>query len=186
MYAVHTDASYLSETYSRSRAGGVHMLTDASPPDQLKVNGPVECISTIIPTVVSSAFEAEYAAMFINGNTAAGIRNTLADLNYPQAATPMTSDNSCAVGIANKTVKQRRSKAIDMRYHWIRDRVKRGQFLVHWLPGTKNLADFFTKAHPVANHRHMRQFFVRMQPLAKPRDNAHSRRSARHKATLKL
>ena len=56
------------------------MLTDASPPDQLKVNGPVECISTIIPTVVSSAFEAEYAAMFINGNTAAGIRNTLADL----------------------------------------------------------------------------------------------------------
>ena len=73
VYAVHTDASYLSETYSRSRAGGVHMLTDASPPDQLKVNGPVECISTIIPTVVSSAFEAEYAAMFINGNTAAGI-----------------------------------------------------------------------------------------------------------------
>jgi hypothetical protein len=65
------------------------------------------------------------------------------------------------VGVANKTVKQRRSKAIDMRYHWIRDRVTQGHFTVTWRPGKTNLADFFTKAHPASHQREMRQYFVK-------------------------
>jgi hypothetical protein len=44
--------------------------------------------------------------------------------------------------IAKLTVKHRRSKAIDMRFYWIQDRVKQGQFLVHWRRGADNLADY--------------------------------------------
>ena len=39
-------------------------------------------------------------------------------------------------------------------------RVAQGNFNVIWQPGKSNLADFFTKAHPVHHHLAMRRFFV--------------------------
>lgn len=99
--------------------------------------------------------------MFLNATSAEGSRNTLCDLGYPQGPTPITSDNQCAVGVVNRTVRQRRSKAIDMRYHWIRDRVGQGHFSVTWSPGKGNYADFFTKAHPAKHHREVRTIYVK-------------------------
>jgi hypothetical protein len=158
---VESDASYLSEPEARSRAGGLHYLGNYCIDTRTNlINGAIECMSTIIKSVVSSAFEAEYAALFLNGQTAQGLRNTLRDLGYPQQATPFISDNACAVGVANRTVKQRRSKAIDMRFHWLRDRVKCGDFTVKWQPGKDNLADYFTKAHPVHHYKAMRSTYV--------------------------
>ena len=116
---VHSDASYLSETEARSRAGGLFYLGNNSMTCDLVVNGAIDCLSCIIPTVVASAMEAEYAAMYLNGQHAEGMRNTLEDLGYPQPSTIMISDNMCAIGLVSNTMKQRRSKAIDMRYHWI-------------------------------------------------------------------
>ncbi len=45
------------------------------------------------------------------------------------------------------------SKSLDMRLHWVRDRIRQGQFVVQHLPGLQNIADFFTKALPVARHK---------------------------------
>ena len=73
----HSDASYLSETRSRSRAGGLLYLSNNNDSKPALVNGAIDCISSIIPSVVSSAFEAEYAALFITAQAAAGIRNSL-------------------------------------------------------------------------------------------------------------
>lgn len=179
----HSDASYLSESRSRSRAGGLLYLSNNNDSKPALVNGAIDCISSIIPSVVSSAFEAEYAALFITAQAAVGLRNSLNDLGYPQQATTIVADNECAVGVVNRSVKQRRSKAIDMRYHWIRDRVAQGQFLVTWQPGSKNLADFFTKSHPVHHQRAMRSTFVNTPPLPVPRDSASVRRSTRRLST---
>jgi len=77
----------------------------------------IEYISGVIPTVCSSVFEAEYAALFLTGRAITNARLILHDLGHKQKATNIICDNSYAVGIANDTVKQRRSKAIDMRYH---------------------------------------------------------------------
>ena len=52
------------------------------------------------------------------------------------------------------------SKAVDMRFHWIRDRVQQGHFTIAWRPGTENLADYFTKEHPLRHFRTMRSFLV--------------------------
>eukprot|EP00978_Attheya_sp_CCMP212_P020671 scaffold59435_cov43-Attheya_sp.AAC.1 len=43
-------------------------------------------------------------------------------MGHRQPPTPLQVDNSCAHGIINSTVKQRRSKAIDMRFYWLKDR----------------------------------------------------------------
>lgn len=117
-YRIHSDASYQSESGSRSRAGGIHYLgEDSSMTDTTPPNGAILCVSTIIDVVCSSAFEAEYAGLFINGTTSQSIRATLEDLGYPQEATEIVTDNLTTYGIINGTAKQKRSKAVDMRFN---------------------------------------------------------------------
>ena len=157
----HTDGSYLCATRARSRAGGLFFLSshrpDGAPP---LVNGPILCISKIFSVVLASAAETEYGSVFVGCQEAEPLRYTLEDLDHPQGATTIQCDNKCAVGLANNTVKERMSKAVDMRFHWIRDRVRQGHFTIVWRPGTENLADYFTKEHPLRHFRTMRSFFV--------------------------
>jgi hypothetical protein len=105
--------------------------------------------------VVASATEAELGALFQNARECVPLRIALEEIGHPQAATPIQTDNARAAGIANETVKQRRSKAIDMRFYWIRDRIKQGQFMIHWGAGKDNLADYFTRHHSPAHHKLM-------------------------------
>jgi hypothetical protein len=118
-------------------------------------NSPCHAISSLIPVVVSSVAEAEYAALFLAGREGVMLRNILHSLGYPQSATTIFCDNACAVGIATDTLTPRRTKSIDMNFHWIRDRVRQQQFHITWLKGANNLADFFTKPLPVHLHRRL-------------------------------
>jgi hypothetical protein len=147
----HSDASHLSESKSRSRAGGIAFfgyLADGETP-----NGAVECISVVIECVLASVGEAEYAALFKIAQLCENIRSVCEDIGHPQKPTPLICDNTCAVGIANDTCKIKRLKAIDMRFHWVRDRVRQKHFVITWKPGNVNLADFFTK--PLAVYKHI-------------------------------
>ena len=68
---------------------------------------------------MASAAEAEYGALLLNGQAAVPIRTTLTVMHHPQTTTPIHVDNSTAVGISNKSIKQKRYKAMDMRFHRI-------------------------------------------------------------------
>jgi hypothetical protein len=114
--------------------------------------------------VVASVGEAEYAAVFLNGQEGEGLRQQLSSIGYPQPTTIILCDNQCAVGLATGTVKIKRTKSIDMRFHWIRDRIKQGHFNVQWRAGVDNLADFFTKPLPVHVHQTLMKLLVRVQP----------------------
>ena len=116
--------------------------------------------------VVSSATEAESAGIFYNGKEACPIRTTLEELGFEQGPTPIQTDSSTASGIANDTVTQRRSKAMDMRFYWVRDRCRQGQFIVYWSKGQDNLADYFTKHHPATHHRVMRPVYLHVPESA--------------------
>lgn len=94
---------------------------------------------------MSSASEAQYAALLITGKGGLPLRYTLNDINCIQPPTIITTDNSVAKGIATSTCKVRRSKSIDMRYHWLKDRVALKDFDIVWHPGVDSLADFNTK-----------------------------------------
>jgi hypothetical protein len=93
------------------------------------------------------ALQAKVSALFINGQDAIPLLNTLIELGHPQPPTPIQTNNSMAAGFADNTIKQKRSKAMDMHFYWIMDRVKQGQFLIYWRKGSKNLGDYFTKYH---------------------------------------
>ena len=148
---IHSDASFNSRSGGRSVVGGVAFLGTTS-------NGPTFTISKTLDVIVSSAAEAEYGAIFVNCKHAVNTRNILEALGHQQQPTQATSDNSVAVGLSHDSLKVKRSKAIDLRFHWIRDRIRQQQFEVIWAPGRDNLADFFTKPLPVHVHQgRMRQ-----------------------------
>ena len=69
-----------------------------------------------------------------------------------------------------------------MRYHWIRDQVRQKKFRITWDKGENNLADYFTKAHPVKHVVNMRRLFVQNPPKQHDtphRDTARTRRVAK-------
>jgi hypothetical protein len=71
--------------------------------------------------VLSRAAKAELGALFHNGKEACPLRIALEEMGHPQPATPMATDSNTASGIATDTVKQKRTKVIDICYCWIRD-----------------------------------------------------------------
>ena len=84
----------------------------------------------------------------------------LEDLGYPQPPTVIHCDNELAVGLAQKSVKQKLSKSCDMRLHWLQDRVAQRQFIVRHIPGAINVADFFIKPLPVHRHKFLAPFIA--------------------------
>jgi hypothetical protein len=56
------------------------------------------------------------------------------EMGHQQPPTPLECDNTTAVGILNDTVRQRQSKAMNMRYYWVKDRIKQGHYHIYWAP----------------------------------------------------
>jgi hypothetical protein len=158
--SIDADASYLGETGARSRAASTFKFVTLKDPDY--ENGLIECISTIIPTIVTGAAEAEYAGLFIAGQTGLAYRYTLHDLHCPQPArgTRITCDNLTSGKIAHRKWKQKRSKPMDMRYHWVRDRCDLKDFYIEWRKGELSIADLLTKSHPTTHFLSMRKHYV--------------------------
>ena len=153
--AIHSDAGYLNEENARSRAGGHHFLSEDVPyPEN---NGAIYNEASIIKAVMSSASEAELGALYMNARKGVEIRNMLEEMGHPQPPTPVQTDNSTADGIINLRVMPKRTKAMDMRFHWLRDRsVNQEQFRFYWRPGALQRGDYWTKHHSPAHHRNMR------------------------------
>ena len=158
---IDTDASYLSESEARSRAGGYFYLGNQPSQNKPIINGPIHIVSTIMRNVMASAAEAEVGAAFLNAQQACSFRNTLSDMGYSQPPTSMKTDNNVAQGIIHGTVKQKRSKAIDMRFYWLRDRVSQKQFTIYWKPGVCNMADYYTKHFAATHHKDVRPIYLK-------------------------
>ncbi len=159
--AAHSDVSYLSKPNTRSRAGGHFFLSSNSSIPQN--NSAVLNIAHIIKHVMSSATEAELAGLYIMTREAVYIRIILEEMGQKQPATPLQTNNSMAKAVTNGKVQPKCTKAMDMRFHWLRDRECHRQFRVYWRPGKLNYADYWTKHHPKKHHQHMRKEFITPQ-----------------------
>ncbi|GJU87534.1 retrovirus-related pol polyprotein from transposon TNT 1-94 [Tanacetum coccineum] len=67
------------------------------------------------------------------------------DYNETFAPVPIFCDNTSAIAISNKPVLYSRTKHIDIRYHFIRDHILKGDVELHFIPSKYQLADIFTK-----------------------------------------
>jgi hypothetical protein len=156
---IHRDASYLSVSNAQVRFGGLFFLGNTSP-EQDTINGSILNVAEVIKNVVASALESEFGVCFHNAQSGAPLRVTLTELGHTQPPTPLQTDNSTVFGIVNKTIKQKRSKAMDIRYHWLTYRVRQKHFDVYWRPGRENLGDYHTKHHSAQHHKDMRPLIL--------------------------
>jgi hypothetical protein len=157
---IHSDASYLSEDEAKSRAGGFFYMGNATKHQKKLTNGAILIIRKVLKQDMSSAAESEIGAVFINAKKGAVLRTTLEELGHNQPPTPTETDITTATGYSDGTIKQKRTKAMDMRFYWIKYRVKQGQFNVYCGPCFQNLAGYFTKHHSPAHHKRMRDKYI--------------------------
>jgi hypothetical protein len=117
--AVHSNASYLSKPKAQSQVGGHFFLSSNTtvPPK----NGAILNIAHIIKNVMSSATEAELPGLYIMARKAAYIRIILEKLGQLQPPTPLQTDNAIGDRVINSKVQPKQTKAMDMRFHWLRN-----------------------------------------------------------------
>jgi hypothetical protein len=132
---------------------------------------------------MSSAAEAELGALYLNAMEAIYLRQILHKIGQKQPHTPILTDNTTAKGIINNKIQPKRTKAMDMRFHWLRDCEAQGQFKFTWKPGKTNLADYFTKHHPPAHHVNVRsELLTKVRDLTKIRSQNTGKQNKPHRA----
>ena len=152
--AIHSNVLYLSVYQAKRRASGVHFLRKGPPdPDNTgdfvpNTNGILLLLYKIMRNIMASEAEAEYGTIFVNSQKDVPIHTTLSEMGWKQGPMSIQVDNYTAVGITTKEFCQNKSKAMDMRFYWINDRIEQGQFRVFWRPGPENLGDYHSKHHP--------------------------------------
>jgi hypothetical protein len=99
-------------------------------------------------TALSSA-EAEYMALSAAVQEAIFLRALLKFMGFEQlAATEIAVDNQACIAMSQNQTMHRRAKHIDIRHHYIREKVKSGEIVLAYIPTGDNVADIFTKALP--------------------------------------
>ena len=76
---------------------------------------------------MASSAEAETGAILLNGQQAIPIRTALTNMGHPQPPTPIKTNSATSYGILTVNMSRKRSKVFDMRFHWMRCRIKQNQ-----------------------------------------------------------
>ena len=69
----------------------------------------------------------------------------LEEIGYKLGLLPICSDNQGAIFISSNPITERRSKHIDIRYHYVRELVEDKKVEVFYVSTDDNPADLFTK-----------------------------------------
>ena len=158
------DASYASEPGAKSRIGAGFWL--GSKDDAYVVNnGLIEAASWKVDIVCGSVMEAEYIALYMLAQRAIFLKHICVALGYEQKSIDLYTDNACAKGIAEQSITMKRSRTVDIKYHWVRQRVQMGEFRIIWVPGQFNLADALTKPLPKDKFKIAQRQFVSYKPF---------------------
>ena len=110
---------------------------------------------------MASDMEAELGRLFENYHKLTSMQTALAEMGHSQPPTPLATDDTEANSIINGTAKQKISRAINMRFYWIRDRIRKNNFHIYWEEDKKNLVDYVTKHHSMLYHRTMRPRYLK-------------------------
>ena len=99
------------------------------------------------PTVALSSTEAEYMAGCQAAKEAVWLRALLKDLGYQQQdATVLYGDNQGCLALARNPTLHARTKHIEMRHHFIRERIESCKIKQVYCPTEDMVADVLTKA----------------------------------------
>ncbi|GJS49015.1 retrovirus-related pol polyprotein from transposon TNT 1-94 [Tanacetum coccineum] len=93
----------------------------------------------------STSVEAKYVAVAGCCANILWMKSQLNDYDIHYKMVPIFYDNTSAISISNNPVLHSRTKHIDIRYHFIRDHIHKGDIELHFILTEYQLADIFTK-----------------------------------------
>jgi hypothetical protein len=112
-------------------------------------SAPVSWLSKGQATVALSSTEAEYMAVSEAVREVSWLRQLLSDLKCVQhEPTVIWEDNLQTILLASDPLHHARNKHIDVRHHYVRDKVTDGQVVLRHCPTGEMVADMFTKPLP--------------------------------------
>jgi hypothetical protein len=132
----YSDASYAPEATDRKSVSGFVYL----------MNGGAICWKSKKQSIISlSSMEAEYIALTAAAKECLWLQKLQTDLNIKSLPTIIREDNQATIKTANNIINNERSKHIDVRYHFIREKVNDETIKLEYCPTTDMVADIFTK-----------------------------------------
>lgn len=133
----YSDADYAGDPASRRSTSGFLFTLNG---------GPITWSSRRQPIVALSTMEAEYIAASDACREATWLRLLLSELGIHQDnPTTIWCDNESAILLAKNPESHKRSKHIDVRYHHIREQIKKGVVNISYVNTKNQLADILTK-----------------------------------------
>lgn len=100
-------------------------------------------------TVAASTTEAEYIAAATAAMDLIWLRSLLSSLGYKQVGpSTLFEDNQACIAIATNPKNHGRIKHVDIKFHFLRDRIEIGDIDIQYCPSQDMVADIFTKPLP--------------------------------------
>lgn len=142
---IYSDADYAGDVMSRrSRTGMISVYS----------GGPLSWMSQKQRSVVLSTTEAEYVAASESSKELIWLKRLLGDMTT-LGTTSLLVDNASAIKLVKNPEYHKRSKHIDVRYHFVREKYLEGEMLVKHVPGESQLADIMTKPLPAVRFQEL-------------------------------
>jgi hypothetical protein len=138
------DAAYANADDCKSTSGYVF----------LEGGGAISWMSKKQSVIALSSTEAEYIALSEAGREACWLRSLYQELGYEQTQpTVIRGDNEGALAMVKNPQFHKRAKHIEIRWHWIRDKVEQGAMSIESCRDPEQTADVLTKALARPKHR---------------------------------
>ena len=123
----------------------------------LAAGGPIAWSSKLQPTIAASSMEAEYMAAFNAIQECVRVKGVMDEIGFDlDGPITLLMDSKSAICLANNPMYHKRSKHIDIKYHWIREKVGEDGVVQLIHVGTNDMvADILTKplsAEPFEKH----------------------------------
>jgi hypothetical protein len=133
----YSDASYAQSEDRKSTSGYAFLFNGAA----------ITWRSKKQPIVATSSMEAEFIALASATKEALWIRKLILELNEGEERMPMTimEDNQGCIKFARDAIHNDRSKHIDVRYFFVKERVESNYIKLLYCPTNDMVADLFTK-----------------------------------------
>ncbi|RFU31063.1 hypothetical protein B7463_g5291, partial [Scytalidium lignicola] len=116
--------------------------------------GPISWRCQRLPCVTLSTTEAEYCALSEASREAIWLARLLSELqvNVSSSKITLNGDNQGSLSMAETTEQSKRAKHIDIRYHFVREKVQSGEIVLNYVPTADMVADGLTKALNSVKH----------------------------------
>lgn len=122
--------------------------------------GPITWCSQKQKTIALSTTEAEFVAACESAKEILWLKQLLSELGENYNCITLCVDNQSAIKLINNPSYHKRTKHIDVKYNFIREKVELGLIKVEYVPSNEQLADILTKPLPAQVFAYLRSHIL--------------------------